>query len=140
MEELERRAGRAARDAAVAIVGWAADRFTRLEWGKGAKEGSVAPILIHNSRSYKPLSLLTFGKLYVQFGRLSETPPFDSDEVRLEFLKRLNAIPGMDLPNDVIRRCPSVSLAVLESEPSRAKLFEALEWFLSEARSTNIVN
>jgi len=64
---------------------------------------------------------------------MSGMPPFDQDSYKIEFLRRLNEVPGIDLPPDVSKRRPGVLLAPSLNEASLTTLFNAPEWFLAEA-------
>jgi hypothetical protein len=63
-------------------------------------------------------------------------PPFDQEAKQLQLLRKLNEIPGVELTDDAISKKPSVQLALFRNDESLKKLFEVLEWFVSEARTT----
>ena len=57
-------------------------------------------------------------------------PPFDTDETRLELLKRLNGIPGVELPEG---RDLKEAQQTFVPPGSLQKLYDVTEWFLAEA-------
>jgi hypothetical protein len=61
-------------------------------------------------------------------------PPFDQLLLRLEWLRRLNEIPEVSLPEDAVERRPNFPLGTLESEAAMAKFLSAMDWFVNEAR------
>ncbi len=104
LEETERRAGTPAADGARAILEWSGAHFSRLGWGKGAVEGTVALALVHGGSSYFPFYLGTSGTIEIQFYGIRTQPPFDQQGKRLELLRKVNEIPGVDLPETQSRR------------------------------------
>jgi hypothetical protein len=64
---------------------------------------------------------------------LTNEPPFDDEQKRLELLRRLNQIPGVSLGRDSIVRRPSVPLETLFTPGAVAKLCAAMEWVIEEA-------
>jgi alkylated DNA nucleotide flippase Atl1 len=81
-------------------------------------EGSIWPVALYPLRSCE-----------VVFQHLANRPPFDDIQLREEFRKRLNQIPGVDLPTSKIELRPSFPLAVLADTASVELLMDALGWF-----------
>jgi hypothetical protein len=75
--------------------------------------GSFIPVLNHAGQNYFPLALWTNGRAEIQFKSLSRRPPFDDVRLRREFLRRLNQIAGVSVPEDAVTRVPSIRLAPL---------------------------
>jgi hypothetical protein len=61
-------------------------------------------------------------------------PPFDQVAMREEFLRRLNEVPGVQIPSDAINRRPGLPLKVFATPESLAALLAGFEWFVSQAR------
>ncbi len=57
-----------------------------------------------------------------------------SEEQRLELLRRLNEITGVDLPIDSIDRFPSIPLSTLAKDDALERLFKAIEWVNDEVK------
>jgi len=87
----------------------------------------------HGGHSYWPFYLGTDGRINIQFQCMSAMPPFAQVAMREEFLRRLNEVPGVQLPGSAIDRRPGVPLKTLAAPEALAALFAAFEWFLSEA-------
>ena len=64
---------------------------------------------------------------------MSAMPPFDQVAMREELLRRLNEVPGVQLPSNAIDRRPGVPLKILAAPEALATLLAAFEWFLGEA-------
>ncbi len=135
LEETERRAGVPAANGAREILEWSGAHFSRLGWGKGAVEGTVALRLVHGGSSYLPFYLGTSGTIEIQFYWMRDKAPFDQPGKRLELLRKLNEIPGVDLPETAIERRPRIPLATFANPDALARLFDAFEWFIAEARA-----
>ena len=102
-------------------------------WGKGRVDGSLIPVLEQDGQRHYPFAIYTYGGVEIQFQWLTR-PPFDSPDVRLEFLARLNQIPGVQLPEDAITRRPRIQLSVLAADPAAIEgLINVLDWFRARA-------
>jgi hypothetical protein len=66
-------------------------------------------------------------------------PPFDDEVKRVELVRRLNAIPGVQIPEeDAVNRRPSVPLATFAPPEALAALLASLEWILMEIRGAAV--
>lgn len=135
-EALEARRGPDEADTAKRILRWAVDKLPRFYWGRGAKDGSFFPTLSHKDQEFTPFVIWTYGTIEIQFQTLKSRPPFDNDPKRVEFLSRLNQIPGIELPADSITRRPTFRLAVLNDEAGLAGFFRTMEWVVHEIKAT----
>ncbi len=118
------------------IFEWAEREASRVSWGSGKKYGTFSPIVEHNGTEYKFISVWTDGSGYVWFGDMRTKPPFADEAKRLEFLRRLNEAPGFEMPEKAIDKYPTIRLTNLGGADARAKLLEALDWFVEEVRAT----
>ena len=69
----------------------------------------------------------------IYFQHMKNRPPFDDEGKRKELLDRLNAIKGVNIPQDRISARPSFPLAVLLDTTERNKLIDAFNWYFKEA-------
>jgi hypothetical protein len=136
LEEMQRRTSAEEAQVARAIIDWSKTRFSRLTWGMGAIDGGFSPALDHAGRSYFPFYLWTNGKIELQFYWMSGMRPFDQEDKRLELLRKLNEIPGVELPDSAISRRPAMPLAPFAAPGSLSMLFGVFEWFIGEATKT----
>lgn len=118
------------------LIEWARVQLPRFTWGTGLVIGSFIPVLDHGGQNYAPLALWTNGRIEILFKYLSRRPPFDDAGLRREFLRRLNEIPGMAIPEHAVTRTPSLRLAVLTATPETLDSFKGvLQWFCETARA-----
>jgi hypothetical protein len=61
---------------------------------------------------------------------------FKDEAKRRELLRRLNEIEGVNFPDDVVNRYPSIPLKLLLNEVSLTRFLAAMNWFLAELRAT----
>jgi len=118
------------------VVAWAKEDGLRLAYGRGKINGLVFPVVDHGGDWYAPVALWTNGSVQVQFGPLSKKPPFDTEAKQAEFARRLNAVPRVEIPEDAITPLPHFALSALIGEPELRSFLDALDWFVSEVRST----
>lgn len=116
------------------ILNWGKEKCTTFWWGKGKQTGSFAPIIEHNGLQCYPISIWTSGTGEVEFQYLQNYPPFDKEEKRRELMTRLNAIPGMSIPGDALKRRPSFLLKVLIPLESLKKFIDTLNWVIDEVK------
>jgi len=134
LDEIERRQGSAEAQVARQIVEWSRSHLPRFAWGKGASMGSFQPALDQGGHAYWPFFIWTYGRIEIQFQYMTGMPPFNEDAKRLEFLRRLNEVSGVQIPDDAIDRKSSLAIGTFAAPEALSALFEALEWFIDEAR------
>lgn len=83
------------------IHDWARNKELRRWWGEGKLSGSFIPVIDHNGTGYTLIALWTYGRIEMQF-QYMKTKPFDDKSKRLEFLHKLNEIPGISIPEESI--------------------------------------
>jgi hypothetical protein len=132
LQEREPDALRAARQ----IQSWARERGVSLWHGRGKRSGSMGLSVTHLGKRYDLCAAWTYGAIEIYFQWLKEKPPFDDESKRLELLKRLNAIPGVQIPSDGITRRPSIPLDILAAPSAMKPFLATLDWVLEEICST----
>lgn len=106
-----------------------------IDFGGGRESSAfvVAPRRIVTGPSHWPFAVYPIaGSVEVVFQHLRVRPPFDDIALRQEFRNRLNAVPGIELPDNRIDKRPSFPLEVLTDEAARAGVVEALGWFVDQ--------
>ncbi|HEC08826.1 MAG TPA: DUF262 domain-containing protein [Acidimicrobiales bacterium] len=104
-----------------------------LDSGRGA---DTSCFLVTSLTEKSPWPLVLYpvaGNVEVVFQHMARRPPFDDIELRQEFRRRLNTIPGIDLPAAKIALRPSFPITHLADEPVRKQLEEHLAWFFQKA-------
>ncbi len=135
LRELEARRGPAEVAIAKRITAWAVQRMSRLGWGKGKQYGSCYLILDWNGRHHYPFVIWTNGGVEVQFQWEKEKPPFEDESKRLEWLGRLNAIPGVSIPQDGIIGRPSIPLSVLKNDSAMNQFLGVVDWVAEQIKA-----
>lgn len=131
MEDLRTRRGSSEMEVARSILEWAKARGLRVWWGKGQQHGSFFPMLDHGGRSYSSISVWTSGGIEMQFQHMN-AGSFSAMEKRAELREWLIAIPGIELPEDALRRRPSFPLTPLVDADARRRFLDVLDWVVEE--------
>ncbi len=126
-EALARSKGQWAVDVAREILSWAKRRMPDIRWGTGLVHGSFAPGVYLQGKVYRLIDVYTYGKVEILFQYMT-SPPFDRKEARLEFLRRLNAIPNVDIPESSIDKRPSINLEVFRERSNLEAFLQVLDW------------
>lgn len=135
LQALQERRGTQAVAVASQVLAWAERNGLRIWWGQGRQDGSFFPMLDHQGESHWLISVWTYGRVEVQFEMLKKRSPFDSEVQRLELLRRLNEIAGINLPKDGITRRPSIRLLKLEDDAVLQQFLAAFDWVIEEIKS-----
>ncbi|WP_405722199.1 hypothetical protein [Streptomyces sp. NBC_00046] len=69
------------------------------------------------------------GTAEVVFQHLASREPFTDRALRSEFLRQLNALEGVDIPEGKLELRPNFRLSLLEKDQNRDLLAETLAWF-----------
>lgn len=126
--------------AAKHLIEWSKQKAPSINWGRGSNDGSFCPVFdLGSGYPFIPFRLYTYGSVEILFNRMAvrQNAPFDSPEKRLELLRQLNEIAGVNLPADGINRRPAVPLAALVNADSLAKFLSAMEWVVREVKAAN---
>ena len=136
LREVQRRHGAGPEAVAREILQWAKTHMPSIWWGKGKRSGSFIPGLDYNGLWYQVIAVWTYGSVEMQFQHMQSKPPFDDETKRLDLLRRMNAIPGIDISEDEVSRRPSIPLAVFQDQAVLTQFLQTLEWFTQEVKST----
>jgi len=114
------------------ILFWAKSRCTRIYWGEGIRLGAFVPIYQTEKGKHQLFAVWTNGVVEIYFQWYQNKSPFESEQKRLEILRRLNEIEGVQLPADAIKRKPSIKMSILSDQKSLDKFLSIFEWMLEE--------
>ena len=129
--ELQRRNGDDAVLAARGILDWATSNV-EVWWGRGKINGSFVPYLYHKDVQHQLFAVWTNGGVEIYFYWYSFKTPFDSEEMRLELLNKLNQIEGVNIPREGINRRPSFNLSLLAQEEKLEQFRSIYDWVVEE--------
>ena len=65
---------------------------------------------------------------------LKNKPPFDDENLRKELLRKLNEIPGINLPTDAIDRGPIIPLSIF-NEDALERFLNVFNWVIERIRN-----
>jgi hypothetical protein len=128
--ELENKHGEEIALAVYEILKWSKARGLNIWWGQGQTNGSFFPRYFYGQNKHFIVAFWTAGGVEVQFQHMR--PPFDTLEMKSEFMKRLNLIQGVDIPEDGLERRPTFPLEILTSGKNLEDFLNTLDWFLEK--------
>jgi len=120
--------------AAARILAWTKENADRIWWGNGEKRGSFTPIIEYNGVQQYLFAVWTSGGLETYFYYLKNKPPFDDENLRKELLRKLNEIPGINLPTDAIDRGPIIPLSIF-NEDALERFLLVFNWVIERIRN-----
>jgi hypothetical protein len=123
------------------LLAWITPLATRIWWGEGKVDGSYVPILevrggpSRGGQNAHFFVVWTYGSVEMQFQSLKERPGFTDDSARVEFIRRLNLLPGIDLPTDSISRRPSFPISALTNPEVLRGFKEVIQWAIERVKA-----
>ncbi len=131
--EVRRNRGDDAATAVADMLDWAEEHADDIAWGKGA-EGSFSPRLDGAANRFAGFMVWTGGTVENQLQQHVKNGPFAEESLRAEWLDRLNALPGVQLPTDAVSARPSFSLPVLLAPAAMQGFKDVYEWVIRTVR------
>ncbi len=130
-------AGQRPADVVRAVADWVVGQpDLRLGFGHGTtREWGSMQVVPDDARNVSPFIFWTSGGIEIAFQYMitSHWAPFDEESGRRELQRRLNAIPGVDVPDERLARRPSISMGVVASHLS--KFLDVMRWTFDQARA-----
>jgi hypothetical protein len=133
--ELRARKGKDVAAIAEKILEWSECNLGTIWWGEGAQLGSFFAGIQTPSARYYPFAVWTNGRIEMQFQGLMRRLGFVEEEKRRELARRLDEIPGIDIPDDGIVRRPAFDLIALADPARLTAFFEVMNWCVSEIQT-----
>jgi hypothetical protein len=135
MAELSARVGPDAMAAASHLLDWSKRRATRVRFGTGGSDGSFYPRIEHDGSLYTLFTVVTDGRVTIQFGTMKSISPFAGQEKRLELLHRLNQLGDIAIDATRIDLYPSIPISALTSNATISAFLDAFDWVIDEIRA-----
>lgn len=86
----------------------------------------------------KKVSLVwTSGQIELWLGEMRDIPPFDDRDKRLEIIRWLNLIPGIDISKDKVDGYPRLPLKSLAQPAALEQFLAVYNWVIKEIRLPN---
>lgn len=114
------------------IIEWTRTQRMREWWGRSATEGSYTPVVDTAEVRQQLLALWPSGTVEVQFQYMKDGAFARRETLRGEFRDRLNAIPGVQLPD---RGRPQVKYATLAAPVALEAFITAFQWLVDQVRA-----
>jgi hypothetical protein len=114
------------------LLAWSKSKASYISWGKGKVFGSFVPVVTHDRLNHQLMLVYTNASVEIQFETLQSRPSFQPTEKRMELLARLNAIPGVNIPESSITQRPSIKAALLAEGDNLDRLLAIYEWVVTE--------
>lgn len=122
------------------IVEWVRGKSDYFAFGgSGIEQGighSLIPCKRHSfpekDREIYPFSIWTSGSVELYFQHYKGRPPMDQEGRKIELLRRINEIEGVNIPDDKINKRPSFDLSLLKREADLEKFISAFSWFYDQ--------
>jgi hypothetical protein len=134
LRDLEVRRGEGVADVARQILEWASQRHLDVWFGSGQKDGSFKVGLNDAAGKFFPFALYTHGRVEILFQFMQRRPPFSALELRAELQQRLNAISGVDIPDEAIAKRPGFPVEILTDHRSLHAFLAVMDWSFEQAR------
>jgi len=128
LDEIEQKVGEMEKNISAQILTWAEGKGLPVKYGRGGRYGTFYPVLKTPGGDSNLFGVFTSGKIEIVFSYL----PLESDEHRAEFLQRLNAIPGVELPETAIQAWASFPITALQNEENLNQFFTICEWLIDQ--------
>lgn len=141
--ELTARRGEAEVQAARRIYDQGKKLGAEVFWGSGAKSGSFqfGYVRIAGKATFWPISVWTYGTVELQFEYMKNYPGrFRDGELRLEFIRRLNEVPGITVSPEKADLRPGIPLGTLVQGESLQGFLDSLTWSIEAASAVDRVS
>lgn len=118
-------------DVARRILDWSKRNASHVKW----RSISFAPVFECKSNyPHMPTSVSVYGRVGINFARMQKSHGLPAEK-REELLRRLNDIRGINLPEDSIRKKPSISLSILTDDEVLERFLSVVAWTVEAVRS-----
>lgn len=117
------------------LLRWASSQGLEVSWGSGTKIGYGSFVVTGpDGVAGQPFGISTDSKLGLYPKEMRRLPPFDRDDMRLDFIRRIGAAAGNPVEDSVADQSfKSFPLDKLSSPESCDAVVAALHWFVEEA-------
>lgn len=107
----------------------------RLWWGSGIYTGGFVAVYDDpRGASHQLFEVYTNGQWEFHFQWLRTKGPFVDESLRIEMLRRLVEVPGIEIPSGAYARRPSVWLAALPDDDAVDRVLRVFAWVIETIR------
>ena len=134
--EIETKHGPEIARVADAIFAWCRDRADEVRFTDRQDWGWFTPVFRRDGADYVPFRVWTDGSIAITFQYLLETPLYGPDAPRRALFDRLNALPGVKLPDSALTRRKHVPLQVLAEGAALAAFLAVMDGFVASLQAS----
>lgn len=137
--------GRGADETAVARrnFDWAKDAAQHpsliVAWPKRARFPAMYVRMEHNGITFTVGAVGSTGTFNFDLYNLRQAPPFDDPNSRIELIRRLNEIPGVNIRPDYTSGYPSFPIILLKVEAALVQFQKVVDWVVDRVRTNETV-
>lgn len=126
-------------DAATAkkIKVWADTNGITNEFGFGDELGSLFLEYWRENKVLVSFTLNTDGNVRIDFRWMRTYPPFTEKAKRIELVKQVNGIKGVNIPEDAISGYPTFPISFLRDEQEFEKFIKIVQWIMQEYKKSD---
>jgi hypothetical protein len=117
------------------IKKWADETGITNDFGTGDELGSLFLEYWNGKKVLVSLTLNTDGNVRIDFRWMRTYPPFTDKNKRIELVRQLNAINGMQLSESGIEGYPIFPIRLLRSEEAFIQFTRVIQWVMEQYRS-----
>ncbi len=135
MNAVRASSGEATVKVAEELLDWITPQVSEVWFGSGAKLGGIVPYIRKGSTNYHVCRMTTHGRFVFCFDWLYKKPPFDNEAVRRELLAKINAIPGVQFGDEVLKKRARIPFKALANPVAMEKLKTAATWLIAQIKA-----
>jgi hypothetical protein len=136
LRALQGSCGKDAVSLAKELLAWGRTKSFQVKWGEGKTVGSFHLRFPHGDRVHHLFSVWSNGDISLWFWRYAWYRPFESADERRQLLAQLNAIEGIQLPEDTINGAAVLPYTVLLQAPATGAFLSVFDSVLERIQST----
>jgi len=135
LDALKSRSNQRELKAAEQILNWAESKNLRIAWGSGSSDGAFFPMLDLDGITHYTFAVRTGWKsAYIQLQFAQLLRPFDALEKRRELANRIQKATATRLPDEALKKYPSIKLATLDLNKLQ-NFLEVFDWYIEQCKS-----
>ena len=134
MQELEKNTGPLV-ETAKQISRWISPLVDEITWGQA--RGRMIPTIFEDGNKHQLFVIRADGTTAVRFAYIRTKPPFDTEPVMLELLRKMNEIPGLSFGLEAVKKKPGFPLQLLAEPDAIEKFKAAIEWMITQVRPSH---
>jgi len=118
------------------LLAWCDQTFDKTFWGTGTRSGSFNGLIRWDTEHVaNVVGVWTYGTIEIGFAYVKYYPPFDHEDKRREWHRRLNEIGTFTLPEISFNRRPNIPISALATDIAFTQFTQVMQWVAAELRT-----